>query len=332
MRNSAWNSRKPPGFALAESSCSEVPSPAKQLPAQVILLLLCRQILTPESAFFSVSVTRCVSLRHFGRRLLVLVALAGHDVAARAADLPSLAARPPAVAPAADFDWTGFYVGGTAGLGNDHFGFKYAVTAPGAAFSGTSGIDSFGPIVSLEVGFNYQIPMGFIPGGFVVGLEFDDSWTGIHGSTSGSGVPPTAQGAATFGARFLDVATGRLRLGYAIGQVLVYATGGFAFGVMKTSYNLDTASGFFASSSRVSSRSGVPGHVGALGGGIEYAVAPNWTVKAEYIYDGIRARYEVFNPVPGAMVGFGTRTMYHVARVGLNYKFDWFQPPVASLH
>jgi len=74
-------------------------------------------------------------------------------------------------------------------------------------------------------------------------------------------------------------------------------------------------------------RSGIPPYVGTLGFGVEYAIDRNWTVRGEYFYDGINAHYELFNPVAGASVGFGTTTtMYHLARLGVNYKLDWAQP------
>ncbi|HET6374429.1 MAG TPA: hypothetical protein VFF88_00120, partial [Methylocella sp.] len=76
-------------------------------------------------------------------------------------------------------------------------------------------------------------------------------------------------------------------------------------------------------------RSGVFPHVGALGIGLEYAVTPNVTMKAEYMYNFINARPVTISPGDGTTVSFGTRTMYHIARIGLNYKFDWLSPPAA---
>jgi hypothetical protein len=49
--------------------------------------------------------------------------------------------------------------------------------------------------------------------------------------------------------------------------------------------------------------------LGRLSGiGAEYAVAPPFTVKVEYLYDFINARPVVFNPVAGSWIPFGTRT------------------------
>ncbi len=232
----------------------------------------------------------------------------------------------------AAFDWTGFYIGAHGGVGYDHYAFKYAIDVPGASFTGTDGIDGFGPLLGLQVGYNYQIPLSALPvvnklpGGLVLGVEVDNSWTGIYGDTTGSGIPATTQGLVTFGGRFVNVGTARLRIGYALDRFLFYVTGGFAYGVTKTYYRLQTATGFQASGVSTDVRSGVVPHVGSLGFGVEYAIDRNWTVRGEYMYDGINAHYEVFNPVAGANVGFGTRTMYHLARLGVNYKFDWVQP------
>jgi outer membrane immunogenic protein len=271
----------------------------------------------------------------FYKILAVSLALVASANFAQATDLPGTAVAPsaasltPPAQPAA-FDWTGFYVGGHGGFGVDHYAFKYAVDVPGAAFTGTDGITAVGPVLGLQAGFNYQIPIGFLPGGFVVGVEIDNSWTGIHGATTGSGVPASGLGTITFGGRFLNVGTARLRLGYAYDRFLFYVTGGFAYGISKAYYQLDTNAGFQSFGSHTSTRSGVPGHVGSIGFGVEYAMTPNWTVRAEYFYDGINAHYELYNPTPGASVGFGTRTMFHVGRIGLNYKFDW-PAPVAVL-
>jgi outer membrane immunogenic protein len=66
--------------------------------------------------------------------------------------------------------------------------------------------------------------------------------------------------------------------------------------------------------------------VGNVGIGVEFAMAPNWTVKAEYLYEFITANRVDFRSPGGTNFGFGTRTMYHIGRVGLNYRFGGTQP------
>ena len=68
-------------------------------------------------------------------------------------------------------------------------------------------------------------------------------------------------------------------------------------------------------------------------GGFTYgtiALSRHFTV-IQYLYDFINARPLVFNPVAGSSIPFDTRTVYHIARVGLNYHFDWLSPLAAPV-
>ncbi len=111
---------------------------------------------------------------------------------------------------------------------------------------------------------------------------------------------------------------------------LPYLTGGFTYGTIETFYSVATP-GLFNDGSSTATRSGVFPRVGAVGIGAEYAIAQNFTVKIEYLYDFIDARHVVFNPVPGSSIQFNTRTAYHIARVGLNYHFDCLSPLAAPI-
>ena len=254
----------------------------------------------------------------FGLALSMALASWG---SARAADFPAAIVAPP---PPVEYNWTGFYVGFHVGWGTDHFAFPYSLTIPGpfGYTAGTSGIDASGPIGGAQIGFNYQLPFFHL----VAGIEIDNSPSAIRGQATVNtvsifGTPATA----TFGARFLDFGTVRGRLGYAWGNFMPYLTGGFNYGTVETTYSVFSG-GFFNAGSTTATRTGVFPHVGVFGIGAEYAFTPNFTVKAEYLYDFINAHRSIHNPVTGASIQFGTRTMYHIARVGINYKFDWFSP------
>ena len=145
-----------------------------------------------------------------------------------------------------------------------------------------------GGLIGGTVGFNYQ-PVG---SAFVFGIEGDWSWAEI-------------EGAYAFGtSRIESVGTLRGRLGWAAGPVLVYGTGGFAFA------NNRINDVFFGSDRQ--------DHVGyAVGAGLEWMMAPAWSVKAEYLYmDFDRERY-----FGGAFSSGG-----HISaiRLGLNYRFSGF--------
>lgn len=259
---------------------------------------------------------------------LALAMSAGASGLARAAEPPAL--QPPPPPP--EFSWTGFYIGVHAGFGIDHFAFPFALTTPlpaGGTVLGTSGITAGGPIVGIQAGFNYELPFFHI----VAGVEIDNSGSFIRGDRTVGGVSPLAGSpiAANVGTRFEDFGSVRLRIGYAWGRIMPYLTGGFSYGTTETSFSL-AGPGFFAAGSSTVTRTGVPFiRTGAYGIGVEYAIAPNFTVRAEYLYECISARPVVFTPAPGATVFFNTRTMYHIGRVGLNYKFDWFSPPGPSV-
>lgn len=287
------------------------------------------QINQIEKAFAFMGGRGRAHLAAMARRIVLSFVLAATAGFAYAADLPSKA-NPPVFAPPPPpaFDWTGFYVGVNAGYGLDHFAFPYIVTNGPFLFQGRDGITARGPLGGIQAGFNYQFPFGL-----VLGVEIDNSWSGIRGQTTANGEQlPAGFGSATFGSRFEDFATARGRIGYALDRFLVYFTGGATVGTVNTYYSAATTAPYYgttpflAAGSSAATRSGLLPHVGVIGIGGEYAIANNLTVKAEYLYDFINARNTSFT-TNGGLVNFGTRTMYHIARVGLNYKFDWLSPP-----
>lgn len=217
-------------------------------------------------------------------------------------------------APQVAYNWTGFYVGGHAGYGwgDTDTSIPGSVLYDTAAFS----LKGDGAIAGAQLGYNWQVAPQW-----VVGLEADMSGTGIADQVLATqtvgGVPATA-GFTHFMSRDVNwLATVRGRIGYTWGSTLAYVTGGAAFGDIH--YEAATAwngIGFNpASFSKV--RSGW-----TLGGGVEWAVAGNWTAKLEYLYydlDGV----SIFTQ---GNAGFSAThnwddTKVSVVRAGVNYKF-----------
>jgi outer membrane immunogenic protein len=116
--------------------------------------------------------------------------------------------------------------------------------------------------------------------------------------------------------------TVRGRLGYVFDRTLVYATGGFAFGDVNNTVNFFGPAGqlqFTGSTDNVET-----GYT--VGGGIEHAFAPNWSVKAEYLFYDLGRNTVNVAVVPGSGGGgTGYNSTFsnegHIARIGLNYKF-----------
>lgn len=134
-------------------------------------------------------------------------------------------------------DWSGFYVGALAGIQN---GELTAPTIPG--FSRNIDATTYGGFA----GYNFQ------QGNIVYGVEV-----------------AAQMGDATIGGLAFDfdyLVDARARLGYAAGDVLVYAAGGYSNGqITRAGTSLDM-SGF------------------NVGAGVELAVNDNFFLGGEYIY------------------------------------------------
>ena len=244
-----------------------------------------------------------------------------------AADLPVRA--PPPYAPPL-FTWTGFYVGVHAGATftqGRRITELAPVTANDTVYNVTGGFAALGNKTSFigggQVGYNYQINQ------FVVGLEADASYWGYRASTpelTVAGLPIGGIDNDTIGSKRAHwLATARARLGFAFDRLLVYATGGFAFSDLK--YSFVDARLLPPAGPGLINGSVRPNWGWAIGGGLEYAVTNNWTVKGEYLYTHFDAK--TFRATISAPIGFvgrttrihGDATDLHVVRIGINYKF-----------
>ncbi len=235
------------------------------------------------------------------KRMLIAGALAlAAAGAALAADLPP-AAAPPAKAPAAYlpapvFSWTGFYLGINGGFGFGQSSWTNVNDGPTGNFN-TSGF-----LVGGTLGANYQI------GSFVIGLEGDGDWNDANGTTFNGAC--TAAGGCTTKSDWL--ATLRGRAGFAWDRVLFYGTGGAAFG------GVQAAAG------------GLPFATGTqtgwtAGAGVEFAFAPNWTAKVEYLFVNL-GNFTCPATSCGGTLGVPDTVTFseNIVRAGVNYKFGWW--------
>lgn len=236
---------------------------------------------------------------------------------ARAADLPTKA--PPQTAPAA-YDWTGFYAG-------VHFGYaagssRWSATQSGAAAPLSGSLDmlnAFDPFTGtggylhgLQAGYNYMLPSHV-----VVGAEADISFPSLLGGSSTFSSP--ASGTAAYQDMVEFSGTVRGRIGYATGNWLFYATGGFAY-----SYDQLTRtqlSGMPAGGTAVpgtfENHFMVPRFGAAVGAGAELALTPNWIARLEFLYTDYGSHSVVF---PAAAETFTSNLNVATLRAGLDYK------------
>jgi outer membrane immunogenic protein len=268
------------------------------------------------------------------------------DVRARPAPRPAPA---PVYAPPPVFNWSGCYIGGYVGgawserdaiftdLGNSNFG----------AFSG-------GLVGGRREGshsFNVGLDDSFIGGGtlgcnwqpygspFVFGIEGEGGYMKLEGSAfdpllsptltiAGVGGTPDVLGRVKIG-DWYAMATGRL--GYAWDRSMIYAKGGAAFVPVSASV-VDTCLTVAAGCGNwiISTSDSKTITTWTVGGGAEWAIWSNWSLKAEYMFialdDSLTSCGISINPAGTATPGgpfcfnhdFGG---IHTAKVGLNYRF-----------
>jgi outer membrane immunogenic protein len=222
--------------------------------------------------------------------------------AAGAADLPPAPQLPPLEAAPT---WTGFYAGLNVGGTFDSSRNAFTIAGFGLPSFDTS-LD--GVIGGGEAGYNWQT------GPWVLGLEANFEGSGLSGGRTAPCPPPLCGGlAASYTQKLTWFGTLRPRVGYALGNWLLYATGGGALARLDT--NATAAFGSFsATDNRGETRDGW-----TLGGGVEVEFARGWSAKIEYLYVDLGSRTTTFLPSPP--ISNTSRLNANVITTGVNYHF-----------
>jgi len=192
-----------------------------------------------------------------------LVAL-GAAAPAGAADLPVYTKTPAMIA--AIYDWSGFYVGVNGGGASAHKCWNITDFGPTPFTTEISEgcHNATGGLVGGQIGFRWQ------SANFVFGVEGQGDWADLKGSNTSQFIAGATNQSRVNG---IGLVTGQV--GYAWNNVLWYVKGGAA--VTGDSYRgITTVTGLLVDSAS-ESRWG-----GAIGTGLEFGFAPNWSVGVEY--------------------------------------------------
>jgi high affinity Mn2+ porin len=217
------------------------------------------------------------------------------------------------------YNWTGFYLGGNFGVA---WGSSHWNAGPGLSGSTSfyQGINSFAETGSffegLQGGYNYMLPNRI-----VIGAEADftaPAWQMLPAGSNPFGVSiggssnftsPTL-GPVSFTETMLDSGTVRARIGYAPGNWLFYATGGFAW-----SYDQQSLT-------QVATGNGDQPFLWrfgwAAGAGVQVPIAPHWAARAEYLFTDYGSKTYQFSA--GAQPVASNLELNQI-RVGLDYEF-----------
>ena len=215
---------------------------------------------------------------------------------------------PPPAPPIATHPWTGCYVGAEGGGG-------WGRSRHDDLVSGLPDTPYFhvdGGLLGGELGCNYQ----FSPN-WVAGLEGDLSWANLSGSTNDTGIAGTPSFVSTTKEHW--VATERLRIGPSWDRLWLYGTVGFA----QARIEGDVFDTFFPALFQQTQTE----HGWTAGAGLEYALAQNWSVKAEYLYVKLDNKSYIF---PAGDSRGALNVSENIFRVGLNWQFGCFGCAVAS--
>jgi outer membrane immunogenic protein len=164
-------------------------------------------------------------------------------------------------------------------------------------------------------------------GSLVVGVVGEYGRTAIDDSVAAFSTTPAQY---TMTRRLRDNASLRARAGFALGDSLIYGTGGVAWGKIRNSFNTSNTVNTFTNNGNDDAW----GY--RFGGGLEQRVSPNFSVGFQYLYtrledDSFRVRAQgpapTNNPfilVNGSGTDFarsGDRFNWHSAHVTVNFRF-----------
>lgn len=225
------------------------------------------------------------------------------------------------------YNWVGAYGGVHLGYGRSGSNISIApadantiadwglVIGAGAQPTSLSSEPS-GFLGGLQVGYNWR------SGPIVYGVEADVSRSGVEDHQTVSNQLPGFLANVTAVASSLDwLSTIRARAGVLLSpELLLYATGGLAFGHVEHSF-----SGGFPAEPSLTSGSASRIETGwTVGAGAEYALSRTLTLRGEYLYYDLgdtKFQTQGGNPLDKTFFNAQADNSGHMLRAALNFKF-----------
>ncbi len=227
----------------------------------------------------------------------------------------ALAADPAATisVPPSLFDWSGFYAGAFGG------GAMGTVDVHDSGYNGAGGAGDFsynpsGFFGGAYAGYNWQKDH------LVLGAEAELGYLGLSGSQQYPpfvGVRGPNDSVASINTDLFASLTGRI--GWAVDKALFYVKGGGAGLNANVSYTDTDPTG----TTLVSGTSASQFKLGyTVGGGVEMALKPQWTLKAEYMFANFGSLSHTATTAGQVTYTFThDLSQVHTFKIGVSYKF-----------
>ena len=190
--------------------------------------------------------------------------------------------------------WSGFYAGLNAGGLWSSTSASIVENNTGGGFNGTSS----GFVGGAQAGYNYLL------GPVLLGGEIDFQGSTMTGGVTGGAGPSFIS--ATQSIPWFS--TFRARVGYPVGSVMPYLTGGAVWGQQRLS-GFDSQFGSFDNSNNFWTYT--------FGAGVEGHINDRWSAKLEYLWIG-SPDTPLSTP---ATTSISERSIGNLVRVGFNYRF-----------
>ena len=212
-------------------------------------------------------------------------------------------ASPAPVFSPASHDWSGLYAGVSVSMNqgaNDWTGDFYSSSSAALGPASSGSFDTDGNAAGIQAGYNMQYDK------LVVGIEGDYNWGDIAKADSTATSP---------GLSLDQMGSLRGRLGYSSGQVLLYATAGWAAATGSMDLVDLTASG----DNRAAD---ISADGWTAGVGAEFALNDKMSIKAEYQNANLTMDESRFgNVAPASYFGANGTIDLQTLKVGFNYAF-----------
>jgi outer membrane immunogenic protein len=236
--------------------------------------------------------------------------------------------------------WSGFYFGtngGGAWTSNNGTLDLTATTITNsplrtpAIASASAKVSPSGAFGGGQIGYNWQRD------GLMLGIEADFDFSSVYDKPSAGATAVPTMGSGRFPAtanlaaksELEDFGTVRGRGGWSFGSLLVYGTGGFAYGSVRDRLSVSDSNFGLTASGSVSSDRTATGW--AAGGGFQYAFTPAVSWKAEYLHLDLGSTalsQTAAIPALGtsAAASLTVHHDYDIVRTGLNYRLGSNEP------